>query len=219
MCAAPNRLDLRIDIFEEMDQPALVLPSLKPPELITAILQEFQELEYLGETPAHYQLLRASDGLPLDNNQPLAAQYSPRLRLILVENKVALPPGAQKPSRNIYLREMSHNNTGQVHKLAWTPALIGRPDKNQPHNDWLAVNLESHQAGLRVSRRHARITESGGNFYIESLSNNPTSIKSPDGASRPVTAEKQLLQPGELIYLERANVLLKFIIRPEEAKK
>lgn len=219
MGAAPNRLDLRIDIFEETDQPAQVLSTLKSPELITAILQEFQELEYLGETPAHYQLLRASDGLPLNNDQPLAEQCSSRERLILVENKVELPSGAQRPSRNIYLREMSHNNTGQVHKLAWVPALIGRPDKNQPHNEWLAVNLEGHQAGLRVSRRHARITESGGKFYIESLSTNPTSIKSPDGASRPVTAEKQPLQPEELIFLERANILLKFIIRAEEAKK
>src|SRR5262245_45022712 len=106
MCAAPTRLDLRIDVFEATDQPAQVLPNLTPPELIRAILQEFQELEYLGDNPTHYQLVRASDRTPLENKQSLAQQCQSKGRLILVESNVELPPGTQLPSQNIYLRDM-----------------------------------------------------------------------------------------------------------------
>ncbi len=39
MSASQKRLELRVDVFEEANQRAMPLPTLKPPELVDAILQ------------------------------------------------------------------------------------------------------------------------------------------------------------------------------------
>jgi hypothetical protein len=212
MSSAPSRFELHIDVFEKKNQRALAMCNLTPPELIEAILQEFRELEYLSSSPADYQLFKADDKAPLNNESELQQQLANNGRLILAENKLSLPPGTQRPGQQAYLREQT---TGKVYKLHWQPAIIGRPDKNQPHNDRLAVNLESHQSGLRVSRRQAMITEEGGQFYLESMSRNPTAIKTGDGQTLPVTTTKHPLNPGDIIFLERSNIALKFIVRPQ----
>ncbi len=208
-----QRLDLFVDIFEVKNEPAKALPNLTPPELVDAILQEFRELEYLSDNPNDYQLLlKDKEFSRLQNDKQLAQQPLGEGQLILVEKAPRkLPAGTQRPNYHIYLREQT---AGKVYKLHWQPAIIGRPDKNQDQDDRIAVNLEAFETGLRVSRRHAKITEKDGKYYIESMSRNPTSIKDIDGKLRPVTEKKELLKDGEVIHLERSNIALKFIVRP-----
>lgn len=210
MSGSKKRLNLRVDVFEKTDQLALPLPSLTPPEFIEAILQEFRELEYLSSSPADYALLKADDQSPLIAEEKLNQQVKDGGRLVLIEGEVPLPGSTRQPTHPIYLREQV---TGRVYKLHWVPAIIGRPDKNQALNDQVAVDLERYKTGLRVSRRHAQITEKDGQYFISGMSRNPTSIKDNEGDLTPVTEEKRPLQNGDVIHLERSNISLKFIIR------
>lgn len=210
MSATPNRLELKVDVFDQKEQRALALPTLTPPELVQAVLQEFRELEYISDAPADYLLFKADDKTQLKNDISLQQQVTPNSRLVLVENRLAPPKDTQRPTQEVYLREQA---AGKVYKLHWLPAVIGRPDKNQPYNDWIAVNLEPYQTGLRVSRRQAMITEAGGKFFVESMSRNPTAIKTPKGETIDVDSKKHPLNPGDIIFLERSNISLKFIVR------
>ena len=150
-----QRLPLQIDVFDKPRQRAMVLPDLTPPQLVAAILQEFTELEYLGDAPANYLLLKGSDRSPLDEKQQLQQQLSGEQKLVLVEKPLPkLPDGADKPPVDVYLRDQG---SGQVFKLNWLPAIIGRPDKNQPHDNWVAVDLVAAQrrtAGVAASRQN-----------------------------------------------------------------
>ena len=85
MSSSQSRLELQIDIFEKAGQRALALPDLTPPELVDSILQEFRELEYLSDSPADYQLFKATDKSPLDNEDQIKSQVSTAERLVLVE--------------------------------------------------------------------------------------------------------------------------------------
>lgn len=217
MSAKQTRFELLIDIFAQKNQRAMALADLEPPDLVDAILQEFRELEYLGDIPANYQLVRAGDLTPLDDTRSLSKQHlTNHAQLILQERELPLPEGTQRPPHHIYLREQQ-TQTSKVYKLHWLPAIIGRPGQNQPHNDWVSVNLNAHRTGLLVSRRHAQITESRGNYFIESMSSNPTALEQRTGT-------RALLEPnvryplhhGDIIHLERSEVALKFIIRTEE---
>ncbi|RME69677.1 MAG: FHA domain-containing protein [Chloroflexi bacterium] len=210
MSATPNRLELLVDVFEQKQQRALALPDLTPSQLVQAVLQEFRELEYLSDIPENYVLFKAEDKSQLVDDRPLQEQVAPGSRLVLVETRPTLPEGTRRPSQHLYLREQT---SGKVYKLHWVPAIIGRPDPNQPHDDWIAVNLESYQTGLRVSRRHAMITETDGQYFVESMSRNPTLLKTPDGELIPVGEEKHPLNPGDTIVLERSSISLKFIVR------
>ncbi len=210
--SSSERLDLSIDIFKNKNEPAKALSNLTPPELVEAIIQEFRELEYVSDNPKDYVLLikDKKNGYPRLKDTQLKQQSLNKKRLILAEIKKQPPEGTTHPAQHIYLREQS---SGKVYKLHWQPAIIGRPDRNRDHNERIAVNLETYETGLRVSRRHAQITEKDGKHYIESMSRNPTSIKDAAGNIRPVIEEKQELHNGEVIYLERSNIALKFIIR------
>ena len=213
MSTNQKRLDLRIDVFDKPAQWAKSLPNLKPPELVDAILQEFQELEYLSNTSADYYLVPAdNEEASLQEDVQLAQQVANESRLRLLEVERPLPEGTKRPSQAIYLRDVAN---GKVYKLHWLPAIIGRPDKNQPHDDRIAVDLESYKTGLRVSRRHAQITEQNGRFFIESLSRNPTTVKNEEGSVEEVGDKKRPLQHGDFIQLERSNIVLKFIVRQQ----
>jgi len=214
MSGGQTRLELRIDVLDLKDQRALPLRELKPPQLIEAILLEFRELEYLSDRPGDYRLLKAEDRSPLDDEEELSHQLANGSRLALVEQESPSPSGSDRPSKQIYLRDQI---LGKVYRLNWLPAIIGRPDKNQPHNELVAVNLESYNTGLRVSRRHAQITEKEGQYFLQSMSRNPTSIRDGKGNTIPVTAEKRPLENGDIIHLERSNIALKFIVRGQGA--
>ena len=210
MAANPSRLELFVDIFEQKTQRALILPTLTPPEFVGAILQEFRELPYLSDSPDIYQLVRAGDRSPLSADGQLGKQVANKDRLALVEYELPLPQEARRPSRHIYLRE---DATGKVYKLQWLPAIIGRPDPDQPHDDWLAVDLATHERGLRVSRRHALITEENGMYFVQGLSQNQTTIRDIQSAATAINTNKHALHNGYTIYLDYSQIALKFIVR------
>ena len=210
MSGSQKRLELHVNVFEKTEQRALPLPSLTPPEFVEAILHEFRELEYLGDSPTDYRLLKGADQLPLEAEEKLSQQIVNGERLVLVEEEAPLPSSTRRPTHPIYLREQV---TGKVYKLHWLPAIVGRPDKNQALNDQVAVDLERYKTGLRVSRRHVQITEKDGQYFVHSLSRNPTSLKNSEGDMTPITEEKRPLHNGDIIHLERSNIALKFIIR------
>lgn len=211
----PQRIELLIDVFEQRSQPAFALAELLPTGLIAAILNEFAELEYLSTSPADYQLLQTVDHAPLQENIVLQEQLKDKdgCHLCLVERIVPLPIGTTAFSKPIYLRDQE---SGAVFPLHWNPAIIGRESPNVTGNELVAVNLETHPAALRVSRRHARIIEEDGHFFLEALSpQNPTLVRQ---QTEPILVgeERHCLQHGDVIVLERSEISLKFIIRKEE---
>lgn len=213
MSTAQSRLEIAVDVFEEKAKRASIIPELTARELVEAIVQEFRALPYLSDAPEDYQLLRARDQAPLDPAKPLGQQLKPDEKLILVEHEPRLPPGTQRPTQHTYLREEA---TGKVYKLHWSPALIGRPDNSLANNEQLAVNLAAHERGLRVSRRHAQITEQNGRWVIESLSQNQTTIR--DGLGQEVVLNGLVLplEPGHVVSLDQSQIVLKLVVRPED---
>lgn len=211
MSPSQARISLIVDVFDEAGQPANVLADLKPPQLVHAILREFHTQEHLGDAAEGYYLARVADGEPLDDETSLGRQLREGERVRLVERLAELPEGAQRPSQPIYLREQHTNRAYPIH---WLPAIVGRRSEDQPRNDLVAVDLRGHESGQRVSRRHVRLTERRGRFFVENLSNNPVSLVSPEAAvPQPVGAEPAQLAPGDVIRLDRSDIELKFIAR------
>jgi hypothetical protein len=100
------------------------------------------------------------------------------------------------------LREES---TGTEFELEWQPALIGRADASHPdETSKLAVDLGEFAEARSVSRQHARITEQGGRYFLESLAErNPTFLN--DREMLP--GEKRVLQDGDHIRLGKFTLV------------
>ena len=209
MSANQPRLELLIDVFDQPTQRAQARPALQPSELVAAILAEFRELEYLGGDAAHYQLVNAATRAALNDDAPIGQQAKAGDHLALVERDLSLPPGTQRLSRPIYLREQE---SGTVYKLDWQPAIIGRPDATRQDNDRIAVDFSGHPAGQRVSRRHAQIVEVNGQFYTEHLAQNPTVVKSSAGMTTRVEQQRLPIQDGDVLILENSQIQLKVIV-------
>jgi hypothetical protein len=212
---ATSRLELQIDVFEKIAQRALVVPDLKPPDLVAAILREFGELEYLGSVPENYHLSGA-DGKPLDPGARLGDQARMGDRLVLEEEELPPPEGTHPPSRPVYLREQS---TGNAYRIGWLPAIVGRVAEDRPDNAAVVVDLTGFPTGLRVSRRHLRLTEERGIFYVENLSSNPVSLIPAGGTDTesgiPVTEVRRPFASGDMLRLDRSGIILKFVARRE----
>lgn len=208
-----QRIELFIDIFEQPRQRAQALATLTPPGLIEAVLQEFAELPYLGDEPSRYQLYKAANQTPLHHDMPLTEQVNDGEHLLLREQEMPLPATTTRPSRRLYLREPISR---KVFPIQWVPAIIGRGDPRQADNAQVAVDLEHFPTGLRVSRRHAVITEQDGQFYVTSLSDNATALKSAngtDGEPHPVAQEPVAIDVGQRIHLGRSGIDLQVIVR------
>ena len=210
-----NRLDVYVDVFHEKNQWARVLPDITPVEFIEAILQEFRQarMEFLGDDPSGYFLARAKNLTSLDPDLPLAKQVEPEERLVLMEQSASIPSGAEPLplDKALYLRELS---TNRVFRIQWLPAIIGRPDPTRPDNELLAVNLRDFETGLRVSRRHAQILNIHDRFFIKSLSQNPTRLlREHHPQHLLITNQPTELRNGDIILLERSQIMLKVIIR------
>ncbi len=112
MSSSQKRLELKVDVFEKASQRAMPLPTLKPPELVEAILQEFRELEYLSDTAADYQLLKADDASLLNDEEPIRNQLAKGSHIVIAENEESMPQGTSRPSNPIYLREQASGKVG-----------------------------------------------------------------------------------------------------------
>lgn len=214
MSANQSRLDLLIDVFDQPAQRAMARPSLRPGELVAAVIDEFRELEYLGGDAARYQLVSATTRAALAEDVPIGQQAKAGDHLALIERDLSLPPGTQRFSHPIYLREQE---SGAVYKLDWQPAIIGRPDTTRQDNDQIAIDLSAHPAGQRVSRRHAQIVEVNGQFYAEHLAQNPTVVKSSAGMTTRVERDRLPIQDGDVLVLENSQIQLKVLVPQEPA--
>lgn len=214
MGAGKERLELKIDVLNTPAQRALALADLTTEELIAATLQEFTEIEYLGLEPGDYRLLDAASGAELTALQPIHAQVHNNDTVRLVEREKPVPAGASRPPASLYLRELA---SGRVFKLHWLPAIIGRTDRNLPDNQLLAANLETLPAGLRVSRRHAQISQQNGQYFIQCLSGNPVTLRRAGGESLPIGRSHHPIAGGDQIVLDRSGIVLKFIVLDGEA--
>ncbi len=212
MAASQARISLTIDVLGVKSQRAKVQSSLTPPELIEAILAEFTELAYLSDHVADYALQKVGESLPLKDNVQLAKQVKNQDHLALVEGTKPVPAGAVPANAHVYL---CLDGTRDVFKLDFFPSMIGRQDAAQP-NDLLAVDLTDYQFGTRVSRRHAQITMEQGRFYIESLSQNPTVLQTPNGAATQLDNRRTALQPGDTIVLPQSNTALTLLVRTDD---
>jgi hypothetical protein len=213
MGSRPTYIDLRVDVFDQCDQRAQVLPDLRPLDVIRAILEEFGgELDYLQARPEAYQLARARTGEVLDAARTVGEQVRDGERLILVELEPPLPPGTSRPSSTIYLYDMAAHG---AFRIAWQPAVIGRSDPELVDNDLVAVDLSSHPGGSRVSRRHLKLWEEDATYYIQAASTNPASLIRLDDSevSVPSGDARLSLAPGDVIRLDRAQIRLRFLVR------
>jgi len=211
--ADSTRIELKIDVFEKPNQVAKALPQITAVELIQSILEEFtSDLDYLGQNSKDYALEKITTQAKLEGKVALSQQVSMGDHLVLVENEPTLPAHSRKPTHPLYLQNA--DDLKSVYKLSWLPAIIGRHDASLASNELVAVNLETTAAGLRVSRRHAQITEEQNGYYIQNLSSNPTFIIKSDKPVVEVTIQqKQPLQHGDIIHLERSSIKLRFIVR------
>ncbi|MBE2237811.1 MAG: hypothetical protein IAE81_08480 [Caldilineaceae bacterium] len=212
MSAGKDRLELKLDVLDMPGQRASALMMLSPQELIAATLQEFGEVERLGIDPADYELLELKSGNALDE-KPLGELFgkdAKDVHLQLVEKRPATPRGAQPATEAIYLRELG---TGRVFRLHWLPAIIGRPDRNLPDNQLLAVNLEALAAGLRVSRRHVKVIAQSGQYFVQRMSGNPALLRRASGEAVSLLDNSRTpIAAGDVIVLERSQIALKFLV-------
>ena len=85
MSAQATRLELFIDVFDQPRQRALTLPTLTSGELLTSILQEFREYDFLSDNPGEYQLIKIEDNSPLESGKAIGEQLqqkAPNLRFV-----------------------------------------------------------------------------------------------------------------------------------------
>ena len=201
-------LELSFDVFDETEQRASVRRSLTVAELIAEIVNEFEDLD--GRLPGLYGLYPEGGQRPLEESKTLTEQgVQPGDRLVfgwardpLRQLRRPITGGSQ-----FALQEV----TSQVlFGLEWQPAIIGRPDADAAHNELLAVNLKWLPGSRRVSRRHARITEQGGAYYLEALADkNPTTLN----GRQLSLGRKYQLQVGDTIGLGISNIQLVFVQR------
>jgi pSer/pThr/pTyr-binding forkhead associated (FHA) protein len=199
-------LELSFDVFDETEQRASVRPTLTVAELILEILNEFEDLD--GRRPDLYGLYPEGSQRPLERGKTLTEQgVQPGDRLAfswardpLRQLRRPLTQGAQ-----FALQDAASQ---VLFGLEWQPAIIGRPDADPAHNELLAVNVKWLSGSRRVSRRHARITEQGGVYYLEGLAeNNPTLLN----GHQLSPGRKYQLRKGDTIGLGISNIQLVFV--------
>jgi hypothetical protein len=172
-------LTISSDLFDdEADQEASVRRNLQVRTLVAEIRKEFS-------LPEGMYTLRDKSGIPLELEKTLE-QCGVQTGAILVFSRERRAPIRQMMEGDtdailaVSIRAMLRDvQTGMVFEIRHQPAIIGRPDTANPDSAAsLAVNLGSLPEGKSVSRQHARITERGGQYYVESLSeHNPTSTR------------------------------------------
>jgi hypothetical protein len=199
-------LELSFDVFDETGQRASVRQSLTVGELILEIVSEFEDLD--RRRPHLYGLYPEGGQRPLEPGKTLTEQgVQPGDRLVfgwardpLRQLRRPLTPGPRYALQEV---------TSQVlFGLEWQPAIIGRPDADAAHNELLAANLKWLPGSRRVSRRHARITERGGVYYLEALAErNPTTLN----GQQLSLGRSYALRNGDTIGLGLSNIQLLFV--------
>jgi FHA domain len=195
-------LTITSDLFEDSNQEASIRENLPIRTLLAESRKEFDLPD------GNYTLTIKSNGKVLDPDKTLEQSgVQTGAVLILNRERRAAAPEMSSVMENFSRRMISGTNrgflredeSGQVFEIQWQPAVIGRPDANNPTSgSMLAVNLGAFEGAKTVSRHHARITEQNGQFFLESMTDhNPTYLN--DGMIR--AGERRFLQPDDKIRI------------------
>lgn len=210
-------LTINSELFDDnARQEASVRQNVTIRGLIEEIRREFSLLE------GNYILLARGSEAPLPPDQTLeqlGIQTGSELtfdrerrrlsqRMVVRGGQVFQPLSATSQA---ILRE---EGTGALFEIAWQPAVIGRADANNPATgSMLAVDLSSHTEARSVSRQHARITEQGGQFFLEGIAaRNPTFLND----HQMLPGERRALQHGDQIRVGKV-VLVFNMQKPKTA--
>lgn len=175
---ADEYIDVKIDVFEHVDQRARVRKTLMVKALVEEILKEFDDIT--ADSPEKYAVYLKGIDRPLNPAQTLAQldiqpQDELEFNYIKQTNRQMLDP-----QHYAFLTEES---TGKQYDIQWQPAVIGRPTNEVDHNIMLAVNVQLLPNGMTVSRKHAQITFQEGRYYVEALAeNNPVFVNNKEVA-------------------------------------
>ncbi len=164
-------LTVESELFDEVSQEASVRKNVTLRSLMIEIQREFSlpEGNYLLQIKGEKRALDLEKTLEQLNIQTGAEIVFARDRRNAA--RVMALGGSTHTmivsSRQAYLVE---DETGKVFEIEWQPAIIGRPDANNPvSGQTLAVNLGSFEEARTVSRQHATITERSGVYFVESM--------------------------------------------------
>jgi hypothetical protein len=112
----------------------------------------------------------------------------------------------ERSFKRIYLTEQ---RLLKGYDLLWQPAIIGRHNRQNPHqNRLLAVDLDGLEDPPTVSRHHACITEQDGSFFLESIHHqNPTYL---DDVKLQLNV-KSPLHAGSMIRVGKVQLIFNLI--------
>ncbi len=195
-------IEVKIDVFEHTAQRAMLRKSLTVSGLIDEIFKEFDDIS--ADSPGKYAVFLKGNERPLDVSATLTQlDIQPQDELVFNYVKQTIRQMLE-PRNYAFLKDDSLN---RVYEIQWQPAIIGRPTNDADHNIMLAVNLQLHPKGQTVSRKHAQIIFSQGNFYIEPLAeNNPIAVN-----GKPVTLNsRKEIKNGDQIQIGRNNLVMIF---------
>jgi len=195
-------LDLHIDIFDQPRQHARVLHSLTIGGLMDEILKEF-DLDRSG--PENYALFLRGKNVPLDPRMTIGQLDLQMHDELIFRYARATGRLMIQEADRAFLQDESSNT---IFEITFSPALIGRSSSDPAHNAQLFVNMKFHADGSYVSRRHAQIMLTGGQYYLENLSSsNPTFL---NDTSAPIS-ERCKLETGDQVIMSQAQIRMTFI--------
>jgi hypothetical protein len=193
-------LTISSPLFDE-DQEVSIRENLPIRTLMAEILKEFNLSE------GSYSVRFRDTNKPIDMDKTLE-QSGVQTGAALVVNLerraqarpvigVAADANARRAITGSVRAALREESSGTVYEIRFQPAIIGRPDANNPvSNENLVVNLGNLEAAKSVSRHHARIMEQNDQYYLESMAdNNPTYLNG--GLVR--LGERRLLESGDTI--------------------
>jgi hypothetical protein len=199
------------DLFDEA-QEASVRENLAVRLLIEETIKEFNLSE-----EALYSLRQKGSGKSLDPDKSLEQQgITSGAELVFTRDRrapvrdVVVGGGASRVMLLAQRRPvLIEESTRRTFEILFQPAIIGRPDHTNPASiEMLAVNLEPFEGAKSVSRYHARLTEEGGNYYLESLAeHNPAYLN----GSMVRMGEKRRLENNDRIRV--GQITLTFTLR------
>ncbi len=160
------------DLFDEVNQEASLRKNISVRSLIGEIQKEFA----LPDGMYSVRLQGSTKALDLDKTLDQIGVKSGAQIIFTRERRSAARAVAEgrdpnkRPLSGLKRASVRIEPGGQSFALEWQPAIIGRPDANNPATaSALAVNLGNHEEVKSVSRQHAAITERNGTYLIESL--------------------------------------------------
>ena len=179
---------------------------------VHVLLDEVRSKLELGPAPVTLRVRGAKE--PLEPERTLAQHgLKDGTELVVVREqgprstpgRELIERGQKIPMGEGHVAYLEEERTGEIFALEWQPAIVGRAVEVDPSmNRLLAVDLTGLQGSEYVSRQHACITESGGQYALEALNpRNPTYLNEEDIG----TGKSRVLQPGDRLRVGKTVLI------------